>query len=98
MLGWMLVVVLACVPLWAQATVWSADNLQMVHLQDRERYVCDPDGVMSQALRDTADHYLRRLQVRMLPEGGRGVETYFMTDSASAALVARSKGKEHPKQ
>lgn len=72
MLGWMLVVVLACVPLWAQATVWSADNLQMVHLQDRERYVCDPDGVMSQALSDTADHYLRRLQVEC------GIQTVFV--------------------
>ncbi len=60
---WMLVAMMACVSLCVGATTWSADNLEMVHLQDRNRYVCDPDGVLSPALRDTADVYLRRLQV-----------------------------------
>lgn len=46
----------------AKATVWSADNIRMVHLQDRNRYVCDPDGLMSAAVRDSSDLYLRKLQ------------------------------------
>lgn len=44
------------------AKVWSADDIPMVHLQNRNRYVCDPDGLMSTALRDSADSYLRKLQ------------------------------------
>lgn len=56
----------------AYATVWSADNIQMVHLQDRNRYVCDPDGLMSAAERDSADSYLRKLQTEC------GVQTVFI--------------------
>lgn len=46
----------------AKAMVWSADNIRMVHLQDRNRYVCDPDGLLSATVRDSADFYLRKLQ------------------------------------
>lgn len=45
-----------------QAKEWSADDIPMVHLQDRNRYVCDPDGLMTEAGRDSADLYLRKLQ------------------------------------
>lgn len=58
---WMLMVVVVCLPLCVGAATWSADNLDMVHLHDRNRYVCDPDGVLKQALRDSADAYLRQL-------------------------------------
>ena len=54
------------------ATTWSADNIQMVHLQDRSRYVCDPDDLMGAAARDSADFYLRRLQTEC------GIQTVFI--------------------
>lgn len=56
----------------AYATVWNADNIQMVHLQDRNRYVCDPEGLLSAAVRDSADVYLRRLQTSF------GIQTVFV--------------------
>lgn len=52
--------------------VWSADDIPMVHLQDRNRYVSDPDVLMSQAQRDSADLYLRKLQTEC------GVQTVFI--------------------
>lgn len=69
---WMVLTFLVLLPFCATATTWSADNLEMVHLQDRNRYICDPDGVLTQAMRDTADVYLRRLQVEC------GVQTVFV--------------------
>lgn len=68
----MMLTLLALLPLCASATTWSADNLEMVHLQDRNRYVCDPDGVLPLAARDTADVYLRRLQAEC------GIQTVFV--------------------
>lgn len=55
-----------------QARVWSADDIPMIHLQDRNRYVCDPDGLMSVADRDSADLYLRKLQTEC------GIQTVFI--------------------
>lgn len=74
LLRWLLVALLPLVSVGtrAAATLWSADNLQMVHLQDRNRYVCDPDEVLSQAMRDSADYYLRRLHVDC------GIQTVFV--------------------
>lgn len=46
------------------AKEWTADNIPMVHLEDRNRYVCDPESLMSPADRDTADAYLRRLDTQ----------------------------------
>ncbi len=69
---WLFVAVLALVPVCARATVWSADDVPMVHLQDRNRYVCDPDGVLTQAMRDTADMYLQRLHADC------GIQTVFV--------------------
>ncbi len=68
----MLLVMVALFSLCARATVWSADNLAMVHLDDRNRYVCDPDGVLTPAQRDTADTYLRKLHLEC------GVQTVFV--------------------
>lgn len=69
---WMFLAIVVFLPSCAKATVWSADNLVMVHLQDRNRYVCDPDGVLTPSLRDTADTYLRRLHVEC------GIQTVFV--------------------
>ena len=51
---------------------WDADNIPMVHLQDARRYVSDPDGIMSPAMRDSTDSYLRRL------EKEAGIQTVFV--------------------
>ena len=53
----------------ARATVWTAENLPMVHLQDARRYVCNPDGVLSASAVDSIDAILYRL------EQTKGVET-----------------------
>ena len=42
----------------ALAEVWSADNIQMIHLTDRTKYVCDPDGILLPASRIAADETL----------------------------------------
>ncbi len=46
---------------WQQRE-WTADDLPMVHLQDRTRYVCDPEGIMQQVYRDSADMVLANLE------------------------------------
>lgn len=55
-----------------QARTWSADDIPMVHLQDRNRYVTDPDAILTPALRDSADYYLGRLHREC------GVQTVFI--------------------
>ena len=42
-------------------TIWDADNIKMVHLQDSTQYVCDPDHILSTLYRDSANYYLNRL-------------------------------------
>ena len=54
------------------AKVWTADDVPMVHLQDRNRYVCDPEGLMSSSMRDSADVCFRRLQTEC------GIQTVFV--------------------
>ena len=56
----------------ASATIWSADNIPMVHLQDRNRYVCDPDNIISPADLDSADVCLKRLHKEC------GIQTVFI--------------------
>lgn len=56
----------------AGATVWSADNIPMVHLKDRNRYVCDPDNIISPADLDSADVCLKRLDKEC------GIQTVFI--------------------
>ncbi len=41
--------------------VWSADNIDMVYLRDSTQFVCDPDGLLSEEYKDSANHYLRQL-------------------------------------
>ncbi len=56
----------------AEAKVWSADEVPMVHLRDSNRYVCDPEELLSDEARDTADYYLHRLHRQ------GGVQTVFV--------------------
>lgn len=60
---------LACLAIGAKAGGWTPETLPMVHLQDARRYVCNPDGVLSQAATDTVDALLASL------ERDKGVET-----------------------
>lgn len=59
----------ALLPLLCMAEGWTPETLPMVHLQDARRYVCNPDGVMSQAAVDSTDAVLARL------ERDKGVQT-----------------------
>lgn len=42
-------------------TIWSADNIEMVYLKDSTQYVCDPDHLLDQEYKDSANHYLNLL-------------------------------------
>ncbi|MDD2601922.1 MAG: TPM domain-containing protein [Prevotella sp.] len=55
-----------------KARVWTAEDVPMVHLQDRNRYVTDPDNLLSTQMRDSADIYLSRLNEEC------GVQTVFV--------------------
>ena len=59
-------------PLSTVADVWTVDNLEMVHLKDRTKYVCDPDGLLSVACRDSADKVLDSLR------RGCGIQSVFV--------------------
>lgn len=47
----------------AAETVWNADNVPVPYLKDSTQYVSDPDNYVSPVLRDSANAYLRRLNV-----------------------------------
>ena len=49
-------------PLWMQAKVYTPDNLPKVHLQNKYRYLCDPEGILSPAATDSIDRMLYRLE------------------------------------
>ena len=63
---------MAWAPLQAGAHVWSADEVPMVHLQDCNRYVCDPEQRLTQEERDSSDADLARLHREC------GVQTVFV--------------------
>jgi uncharacterized protein len=83
-----LLLLMAILPL--QAKEWTADDIPMVHLQDARRYVCDPEGIMSQTLRDSTDMYLKRL------EQEKGVQSVFVVvnhvENADAFRIAQDIG------
>lgn len=64
-------VFLFMLPLFAGAVVWNADNFPVVYLQDSRRHVCDPDNVLSPAVRDSVDALLSTLEAK------RGVQSIF---------------------
>lgn len=67
-----IIALVVCVlPLFAMAEVWTAENFPMVHLQDARRYVCDPDNVLTPAVRDSIDALLFSLEQK------RGVQSVF---------------------
>ncbi len=68
----LLLMVVVCAAVSARATTWSADNIPMVHLQNRNRYVCDPDNLISPADLDSADVCLKRLDEEC------GIQTVFI--------------------
>ena len=49
-------------PLWMQAKVYTPDNLPKVHLQNKYRYLCDPESLLSPAATDSIDRMLYRLE------------------------------------
>lgn len=51
------------------ATTWTAETLPMVHLQDRTRYVCDPDDILADSTVRITDALLARI------ESEKGIET-----------------------
>lgn len=60
-----LTMIICCVLLLSAAvaqTVYTPDNLPMVHLQDRTRYACNPDGILSPAATDSIDRMLYALE------------------------------------
>ena len=61
---------MAVVPTHAEK--WSAENILMVHLSNKYRYVSDPDGIMSRKSRQKADSLLRKLDKEC------GVESAFI--------------------
>lgn len=61
---------MAIVPTHAEK--WSAENIPMVHLSNKYRYVSDPDGIMSRKSRQKADSLLRKLDKEC------GVESAFI--------------------
>lgn len=75
------------------AKEWTADDIPMVHLQDRTRYVCDPENLMSPADRDTADVYLRRLETQC------GIQSVFVVvnnvKDADCFRVAQDLGNKY---
>lgn len=69
---WLLLLIMCAATLCLQAKTWSAYDIPMVHLQDRNRYVCDPENLISPADLDSADAGLRRLQTEC------GIQTVFV--------------------
>ena len=59
-----LLILLLCLPLYpkAQEKIYTPDNLPKVHLQNKYRYLCDPEGIISPAVTDSIDRMLYRLE------------------------------------
>lgn len=53
-------------------SVWTIDNLPMVHLQDARRYLVNPDGLVSQAVQDSCDKYMLAMEKK------KGIQTVFV--------------------
>ena len=53
----------------AGATVWKPTNIPVAHIADRNRYVCNPEGIISQEVTDSIDAIFRAI------EDSTGIET-----------------------
>lgn len=58
---WLILLAL-CTSLHAQAKAYTTDEIPMVHLQDRTRYVSNPDGILSQETVTAIDTTLYALE------------------------------------
>lgn len=60
-------VFIAIIPMAVQGEdiLWNADNLPMTYLQDRTKYVCNPDGMLSAEAERRVNHALRTLEDSM---------------------------------
>lgn len=59
-----LIPILACLlaTLGMSATVWTPKTVPIIHLQDSTRYVCNPEGILSQAACDSIDAVFRAVE------------------------------------
>ena len=46
-------------------TIWNADNIPMVYTQDSTQFVCDPDHILTEEYKDSANNYLHRMKMEM---------------------------------
>lgn len=69
---WLCICLLSTMVLTVRARVWSADDIPMVHLEDRTKYVSDPESLLTKAMRDSADQNLRMLHTEC------GVQSVFV--------------------
>lgn len=46
----------------AQEKIYTVDNIPKVHLQNKMRYVCNPEGILSEAATDSIDRMLYTLE------------------------------------
>ena len=44
-----------------EVTLWTPETLPMVHLQDADRWLCNPDGILSAATVDSVDNIINHL-------------------------------------
>ncbi len=49
-------------PILATARVYKPSDIRPVHLEDRNRYVCNPDGILSQSAVDRIDAVFRTIE------------------------------------
>lgn len=64
-----LILFFACLPFMSPAEKWSAETLPLMQVRRANGYVCNPDGVLSEAAVDSTDAILRSL------EADKGVQT-----------------------
>ena len=57
-----LLVTLCLTTLFISATVWTPKTVPIIHLQDSNRYVCNPEGILSQSACDTIDAIFRAVE------------------------------------
>lgn len=77
----------------ATARSWNADNTPMVHLEDAQRYLCDPEQLISPQYRDSIDYYLQKL------DKDCGIESVFViinhVDNGDTFRYATEIGKKY---
>ena len=73
--------------------IWDADNIDMVYLRDSTQFVCDPDHILSEEYRDSANYYLRKLHSEL------DVQTVFIivnhVKNADAFRMAQDVGNKY---